>query len=247
MYTLWQWLTNDTISQVWMIIDIGICVAFLSSSLVFIRFSIIIFDMSYLLSVFILSDFYSQGMKAVVLSSLISITVNTYKLVTIYLDRSLKSVPKEFQKIYLSTFSFFTPREFSVLIKSAKKTTMIGTIAKQGSSFSNLYLTLEDKQVEIKEEEQRIANVSELSFICDLSFLGWFLNKENKSASKNLSLINADVSAPYPVCMLVWSEASILLLDKKIDSFGRKITSAISLGIADKLLKMNEEKTKKEI
>ena len=208
-----------------LIVEMGLLLAFLSSNLIFIRFLTMITDVCFI-TIAQLTGFSVPGMTTTALMGAASLMINSYKIFQYYRMMSNSSIKKEFLSTYESTFSVMKPYQFNSLLNYASDETFIGTILKKGDTFKKLFFIVAGA-AHVTISEDRHITLNEHQWIGELSFL----------ADQNIS---RDVTLEDDTKLLTFTKDSLHALKEKEEEIYVLLESIITKNICYKLLETNK-------
>ena len=211
----------DATSVSWIMIDLMSCVFIASGSLLLIRFGFLLIESLYLLSVFFVAGISSPGMPAVVLTSVLFILINSFKLCQHYMRKSVKQVPVSLRDLYLKKFRLFSPYEFRKILSVATEIQEEQLIIRKGNKVNDLFLLI-DGAVEVVLADQ-VKKIEGHVFFGEVSYL----------KKERFPLV--DVRALEGARLLVLPFEALDELGQYIDDFDLRLSYTMAVDLADKL------------
>jgi hypothetical protein len=200
---------------------------YLSSSIIFIRASIIFVEIGYF---FLALDtgLDKPGMTAILITAVINSVINCYKIIQYYYENSTRCLPKELHTLYSTEFELLTPKEFKLLHQYSKREEKTGALINANEAFQKLMFVLEGAPI-IRLEKGKTIRLS----MSDASTSIWL----GEMSFLKGGLISADVFTEpnETVRLLSWTKQTIDKLQKKHPTIIEKLRYIIANNLVEKV------------
>ena len=210
--------------------------SFLTTSLILFRIITVVLALSFVLLA-LWTGLAAAGMKAILLGSILDMSLNLWMIYRYFLARSIRSIPSELITPYEKSFSILYPYEFIQLVKKGKiiEFNELGKsfLINSGEEFKLLYYILEGEAVVFGENGLEYTKLFPGDWISEMSFL---------SNQKTSSEVRANSTK-----VIVWEKDSLIQIQKDMPEIYNKLTGIISRNICNKLCKATKDNMKLQI
>jgi hypothetical protein len=199
-----------------------VTLAYLSSSIIFIRFIITAQQIGFFL-VSLYTGLDVPGMTAMFYLSIFNTTINSAKIIQYYYDNSTRCLPTEWISLYKKEFPLLTPKEFKIFRGLARLETRTGKLIERGHIFEELIYTLEGETI-VRLPKGDSIPMSANSWLGEMSYI-------------NDTLTSADVWTKdnEEVKLLIWTKEALIKTEQKHPPIANKLHYVISANLCNKI------------
>ena len=207
--------------------------SFLTTSLILFRIFTVALALSFVFLA-LWTGIAAAGMKAILVGSILDMSLNLWMIYRYFLARSIRSIPSEWITPYEKSFSLLYPYEFMQLIKQGKVIEFNEFdnrfLINNGEEFKSLYYILEGEAIVMGENGLEYTSLFSGDWISEMSFLS---NQKTSSEVRSKS-----------TKVISWEKDSLVQIQKNMPEIYNKLTGIISGNICTKLCRATKDNMK---